>query len=193
MNPPLVLAFGDSLVAGYGLGRVDAFPAQLERRLAAARPGTRVRGEGVSGETTAGGVQRLPRVLARLRERPDLAILELGANDLIRGTGPDRTRANLDAMLRELARCEIPVLLAAMQAPPILGAFALAFDAIYPALATAHGVPVAPFFPAGVMGHPELVQWDGIHPNARGVAAIADALAPAVLAALDRPAIPCAA
>jgi acyl-CoA thioesterase-1 len=182
---PTVLAFGDSLTAGYGLARADSFPAQLETLLRGERPHARVLNAGVSGDTTASGRARLPGVLSRLEVRPDLAIVALGANDLLRGVAPARMRDNLDAILRMFTDCGIPVLLAGMQAPPFLGGFARAFDAVFPDLATAHGVPLYPFFLAGVVGDPSLVLVDGIHPNAKAIGIVARAILPHVSAALD--------
>ena len=181
---PHVLAFGDSLTQGYGLGPADSFAAQLQTSLRKHRPEAFVQNAGVSGDTSAHGLARLPRLLSGLTRKPDLAIVEFGANDLLRGVHPDRTRANLDAILREFGRCGIPVLLAAMEAPLLLGDVARRFNAIYMELGAAHGVPVRPFFPAGVMAHPELVLRDRIHPNARAIVMVAEAMLPAVLAAL---------
>lgn len=183
---PLILAFGDSLTAGYGLARDESFPARLQALLRPHHPDARVENAGVSGDTTASALARLPRVLARLRSRPDLAIVEFGANDLIRRLPVDRTRANLDAILVELARCGIPVLLAAMEAPRFLGPLATRCDAVYADLAARHGVPLVPFFPAGVMGASGLTLRDGLHPNAQAIALVARYLLPTVLAALDR-------
>lgn len=185
MSAPTILAFGDSLTEGYGLAPHDSFPNQLETRLVASRPGARVINAGVSGDTTTDALKRLPRLLSGLNVRPDLAIVEFGANDLIRGIQLDKTRANLDAILIELARCGIRVLLAQMEAPRLLGAFGQACGAIYSDLAARHGVPMFPFFPKGVLANPAFCLRDRIHPNARGIAAIAQAALPAVMAALD--------
>jgi acyl-CoA thioesterase I len=179
-----VLAFGDSLTAGFGLRREEAFPAQLQLRLQRRLPGAVVHNAGVSGETTADGRERLPRVLARLARRPDLAIVELGANDLIRAFDPRRTADNLDAMLIELARCRVPVLLAGMMAPPFLGAWAQRFNAVFPAAAARHGAAFYPFFLDGVLGDPTLVLADGVHPNARAIGIVADRILPHVERAL---------
>ena len=189
-DDPVVLALGDSLTAGYGLARHQSFAAQLEQRLRlrARWPAARVVNAGVSGDTTADGLRRLPRVLAGLDGRPDLAIVELGANDLLRGLSPATTRANLDAILIELARCGIPVLLATFEVPAMLGAHADRYNGIYPALAKRHGVPTHPFFPAGVMGHPSLVLADRLHPNAAAIGLVADAFLPVVTRLLDTPA-----
>ncbi len=184
MTGPNLLAFGDSLTAGYGLSRTDAFPAQLERLLQGTHPGAAVRNAGVSGETSIGGRARLSRLLSSLDIRPDLAIVELGANDFIRGIDPVRTEDNLDAILRELARCGIPTLLAGMAAPALLGPIAARFNALFPALAAKHRVPLYPFFLKGVIGDPALTLADGLHPNARAIGIVARNILPSVLAAL---------
>lgn len=181
---PFVLAFGDSLTSGHGLGPRESFAAQLEDALRARFPPARVQNAGVSGDTSASALARLPRLLSSLNHKPDLAIVEFGGNDLLRGVSPDRTRHNLDAILGEFGRCGIPVLLAAMAAPRFLGAFAERCDAIYVDLAEKHGVPVAPFFPPGVLGNPALTLRDRVHPNARAIAIVTRAILPAVLAAI---------
>lgn len=186
MSGPLLLAFGDSLTAGYGLAPAMAFPMQLERLLRERRPGATVENAGVSGDTTASGRARLPRVLSRLTRRPDLAILELGANDLLRGVDPARTRDNLDWMLGEFGRVGVPVLLAGMLAPPFLGDWARRFNAVFPDLASAHGAALYPFFLDGVVGDRGLTLADGIHPNARAIGTVAARILPHVEAALDR-------
>ena len=183
---PNVLAFGDSLTAGYGLANADSFPTQLEALLRRDRPAARVINAGVSGDTTGDGRVRLPRVLSRLRVRPDLAIVALGANDLLRGVPPERMRDNLDAIITMLSDCGIPALLAGMQAPLFLGRFARSFDAVFAEVASRHRVPLYPFFLAGVVGDPALVIADGIHPNARAIGIVARAILPHVEAALDR-------
>lgn len=181
--PLRILAFGDSLVAGYGLPATDSFVAQLERALAAAGISAEVIDGGVSGDTTAGGLARLDWSLA---EEPDLVLLELGANDALRGLDPAETRANLEAILTRLGERGIPVLLAGMYAPPNLGPdYAEAFNRLYPELAERHGVPLYPFFLDGVAMEPSLNQPDGIHPNAAGVAVIVERLLPHLLAALE--------
>ncbi|MSO80685.1 MAG: arylesterase [Alphaproteobacteria bacterium] len=183
----VIVAFGDSLVAGWGLSADESFPRQLEAALVARGVAARVVDAGVSGETTAGGRARLDWTFDG---HPDaaLAILELGANDgPLRGLDPARTEANLDAMLAALMRRDIPVLLAGMRAPPNLGAdYVAAFDAIYPRLAARHGVMLYPFFLDGVAAVPRLNQADGIHPNADGVAVIVERILPFVLRALAR-------
>ena len=147
----------------------------------------RVTNAGISGDTTAGGRARLPRTLASLRRRPDLAILELGANDLLRGVPVAQMRDNLDWMLTEFARCDIPVLLAGMMAPAFLGNFAQGYNAVFPELAARHGTAFYPFFLEGVVGDAALVLADGIHPNARAVGMIAERILPHVRRALAAP------
>jgi len=187
--PPakLILAFGDSLTAGYGLPAHDGFTAQLERALAAAGYSATVHNAGVSGDTSQGGRGRLAWVLTGLHARPDLVILELGANDMLRGVDPAATRANLDAMLAALTQRHIPVLFAGMLATPNLGqSFVRQFDAIYPDLARKYHVAFYPFFLDGAALHPELIQADRLHPNGRGVAVIVRRMVPAVERALPR-------
>lgn len=184
---PYILAFGDSLTAGHGLATADSFPAQLEALLRQTHPMARVHNTGVSGDTTTSGLARLPRLLSRLDRRPDLAIVELGANDMMRFVDPPRIRRNLDEILEQFARCGIPVLLAGMMAPLLLGALASKLNAIYPDLAAKHGVPLYPFFLKGAIGQ-GLSLRDGIHPNARAVGIVARNILPSVVAALARPA-----
>ncbi|MCW5752457.1 MAG: arylesterase [Alphaproteobacteria bacterium] len=179
---PLIVALGDSLTAGYGLPPEQAFPALLEARLKAMGVPARVQNAGVSGDTSAGGRARLAWALA---ERPALVIVELGANDALRGIEPAQTEANLDAILAELRRRDIKVLLAGMRAPPNMGRdFAGEYDALFPRLAAKHGVPLYPFFLDGVAGQPALNQPDGIHPNLKGVEVIVERIAPHVKRAL---------
>ena len=173
-----ILVLGDSLAAGYGLAPEDSFPVRLEERLRAGGIDVRVRNGGVSGDTTAGGRARLDWALA---DKPDLVILELGANDALRGIDPAIVRANLDAMLAKLAAAGTKVLLAGMQAPSNWGnEYKERFDAIYPELARTHGVALYQFFLEGVAMRPELNQPDGIHPNGRGVAVLVEGIAPVV-------------
>lgn len=177
-SPARIVVLGDSLAAGYGLAAQDAFPARLEAALRLDGLDVRILNAGVSGDTTAGGRARLDWVLA---DRPDAVIVELGANDGLRGIDPAATFANLDAILRRLGDEGIEVLLAGMLAPPNLGrAYGEAFSNIYPRLAAKHGVALYPFFLDGVAARPELNQSDGLHPNARGVAVIVERIAPYV-------------
>ena len=182
----LILAFGDSLTAGYSLGPNDGFAPQLQAALTARGRDVSVHNAGVSGDTTAQGRARLLWVLSGLKATPDLVILELGANDMLRGQSPAAARTNLDAMLTEFGRRHIPVLLAGMLAAPNLGAdYAREFNAIFPGLAKAHRVPLYPFFMNGVVGGKGLQIGDGIHPSRAGVAVIVRGILPAVEGALD--------
>ncbi|SOB87670.1 acyl-CoA thioesterase-1 [Sphingomonas guangdongensis] len=183
-SDPLILAFGDSLIAGYGLPADQSFPARLEQRLRANLPQARVINAGRSGDTTGDAVRRLPGVLSTLAARPDLAIVQLGPNDVLRGVPPARTRAQLGEILGEFGRCGIPVLLAHVDPPPVLRARARGYATIHADLALAHGAVRHSFFPPGILGHPAMVLIDGIHPNARAIGAVVDAMLPAVEQAL---------
>jgi acyl-CoA thioesterase-1 len=183
--PKLVLAFGDSLSAGYQLKPGESFPAQLQVALVKAGRDVTVKNAGVSGDTSTAGRARLNWVLAGLKTKPDLVILELGANDMLRGQDPAIAKANLDAMLTELGKRGIPVVLAGMRASPNLGAaYVKQFDAMYAALAAKHKVRLYPFFMDGVAATPKLQLADGMHPNAAGVAVIVKRILPTVEAAL---------
>jgi acyl-CoA thioesterase-1 len=181
----LILAFGDSLMAGYMLPPADGFAPQLQAALRAKGVAATVHNAGVSGDTTAAGRARLNWVLTGLKAKPDLAIVELGANDMLRGQPVVAAKANLDAILTELDRRHIPVLLAGMYASPNLGrTYATEFNAMYPTLAKAHGVALYPFFMAGVVGVPGVQLGDGLHPTKAGVAVIVHKIMPSVAAAL---------
>ena len=178
-----IAVIGDSLTAGYGLAPADAFPVGLEAALRAAGRDVEVLNAGVSGDTTAGGRARIDWLLA---DAPDAVIVELGANDGLRGIDPARVFANLDAILARLDAAGVAVLLTGMRAPPNYGrAYGKAFEAVYPRLADKHDVPLYPFFLEGVAARPELNQHDGIHPNARGVARIVEGILPYVKRMLD--------
>lgn len=182
-----VLAFGDSLTAGYGLASGQGFAPQLEAMLR--RNGLRafVTNGGVSGSTAAQGRARLKWTLDGLRAKPDLVIVALGANDMLRGLPPERTRADLDAILAELKRRDIPVLIAGMLAAPNLGSrYRTEYDAIFADLARRHGAALYPFFLAGVAGNPALVLPDRVHPNFQGIKRMVSGITPAVLRALGR-------
>ena len=183
-DPEFVLvALGDSLTAGYGLVAADAFPVRLESALRKAGKRVRVINAGVSGDTTAGGRARLDRVLA---EEPDAAIVQLGANDALRGIDPEEASENLAVILQTLKKRGVRVLLAGMLAPPNLGdRYARAFNAIYPALAAAHDALLYPFFLDGVAANPELNQADGVHPTAEGVERIVKGIFPYVIRVID--------
>lgn len=183
-RPKVVTMLGDSITAGYGLPAGSALPAQLRLQLKRLGVAAQVRGAGVSGDTTAGG---LARVDFSVRKDTDLVIVALGANDLLQGQDPKRTRANLDSILKKLKARNIPIVLAGIAAPTeIGGGYARDFNAIWPALARTHGVTLYPNLIDGVARNPALNQPDGIHPNARGAAIIAARLAPVVAKALRR-------
>ena len=184
--PPRLLLLGDSLFAGYGLPRAEAFPARLQAALQKDGAAVTIIEAGVSGDTTSGGLARLPWVLGGGPEQqPDAALVELGGNDVLRGFAPETTEANLDRILATFGERRIPVLLVGMRAPPNLGAdYVKAFDGIFARLATKHGVPLYPFFLDGVAGNRALNQPDGIHPNAAGVQIIVERILPSVRALL---------
>ena len=182
---PVIWAFGDSLTAGYGLPPAEGFVPRLQAALRAAGVAATVRNGGVAGDTAAQGRARLRWGLRGLGVQPDLVIVELGANDMLRGLPVAQARANLDAIVGELQRRDIPVLIAGMRAAPNLGPeYGRAFDAMYPALARARRVALYPFFLDGVAGRRALIQADGLHPNARGVGVIVARIVPAVRRAL---------
>ena len=175
---PVILDFGDSLTAGYGLPAGQAFPARLEAWLHQQGTEARVVNAGVSGDTTAGGLARLDWALA---DKPDLVILALGANDALRGIEPSTVRENLDKMIGKIEASGAKLLLLGMLAPPNWGEeYRHAFDQIFPELARIHHLPLYPFFLEGVAMKPELNQPDGLHPNERGVAVLVDRIAPVV-------------
>ncbi|MEE8270112.1 MAG: arylesterase, partial [Alphaproteobacteria bacterium] len=158
-EPIRLLALGDSLTAGYGLTESDSFTVRLEAALRDRGYDIEVQNGGVSGDTTAGGLARLDWVLS---DRPQLVLLELGANDGLRGLDPEETRRNLAGILAVLTERRIPTLLAGMYAPPNLGGdYGTTFDRLYPALAAEYGVPLYPFFLEGVAARPALNQADG--------------------------------
>lgn len=173
-----ILAFGDSLTAGYGLATGDSFAARLEAALNERGYQVEVINAGVSGDTSAGGAGRIDWSLA---DRPDLVIVELGANDALRGLDPEDTRRNLMTIIGRSRQAGARVLLAGMKAPRSLGAdYVGRFDPIYPQIAAELAVPLYPFFLEGVTGRPELNQRDGIHPTAAGVEIIVAGILPYV-------------
>lgn len=183
----LVVAFGDSLMAGYRLGPTEGFAPQLEAALRRSGIAARVHGAGVSGDTTAQGKARLNWVLTSLKAKPDLVIVELGANDMLRGLSPKQAESNLDAILAELRRRGINTMLAGMIAMPNLGPdYARAFNPIYGRLARKYGVSLYPFFLRGMVGDRRYSIGDGIHPNKAGVGVIVRGILPPVRRALTR-------
>jgi acyl-CoA thioesterase I len=177
----LVLAFGDSLYAGYGLKRGESLPDDVQTLLRAQGINAKVVNAGVSGETTAAGRKRLNFALDNLPRKPDLVMLGLGGNDVLRQIPVTETRANMVAMLDELRKRDIPVVITGMRAPPNLGPdYAQPFDKLYPELAKTYEAALDPFVLAGVIGDRRLMLPDGVHPNAKGVDIMADRIAPIV-------------
>lgn len=179
---PVIVTLGDSLTAGFGLADEASFPRQLEAALAREGVLARVINAGVSGDTSAGGRARLDWALG---DAPDLVIVELGANDGLRGLDPEGTYANLDDILTRLSENKIKVVLTGMLAPPNLGRdYGEAFNSVFARLAAEHEVVFYPFFLAGVASQRALNQADGIHPNRQGVVVIVESILPFVLRAL---------
>ncbi|WP_454886714.1 arylesterase [Sphingomonas oryzagri] len=184
---PLIWALGDSLTAGYGLPPAQGFTVRLEQALRKSGIPATVKNGGIAGDTAAQGRARLAWGLRGLGEKPDLVIVELGANDMLRGLPPAATEHNIDLILAELHRRQIRTLLVGMKAAPNLGAsYARAFEAMYPRLAARYRAPLYPFFLDGVAGHGNLIQADGRHPDARGVDIVVQRILPAVRKALPR-------
>jgi acyl-CoA thioesterase-1 len=185
---PLVLAFGDSLTAGYGLDQGLGFAPQLQATLRRHGVAATVIDGGVSGDTSEAGKARLGWTIDGMARKPDLVVVELGANDMLRGLDPGLTEANVDAMLAELKRRQIPVLLAGMRGAPNLDpAYVARFEALYPALARKHGAAFYPFFLEGAAAQPGMIQPDGMHPTFAGVKRIVLGITPAVKQALGEP------
>jgi len=179
-GPARLMVLGDSLAAGFGLPREQSFPVRLGAALKAKGLAVEVINAGVSGDTTAGGLARLD--WAADAARPQFAIVELGANDALRGLDPRQAYDNLDRIVTRLAQRGVKVLLAGMMAPRNLGRdYGGEFDTIYPRLAAKHGVPLYGFFLDGVASDPALNQPDGLHPNAQGVEVIVERILPAVM------------
>jgi acyl-CoA thioesterase I len=184
-TPPLkIIAFGDSLTAGAGLRAGEAFPAVLEEVLRKEGYNVTIVNAGVSGETAPGGLTRLEWTIG---DGASGAILELGANDMLRGMNPEVTKAALDEILARFSARGIKVLIAGMKATPSHGPdYKTRFDAIYPELARKYDVPLYPFFLDGVAGVPELNQKDGLHPSSAGVARIVKGIMPMVRTMLNQ-------
>jgi acyl-CoA thioesterase I len=183
-RPIKIVALGDSLMAGYQLPESAAFPAQLERALKAKGVAAEVVNAGVSGDTSSGGLARLDWSVP---QGTDAVILELGANDMLRGVDPKVTRAALDEIIVKLKARGIAVLLCGMRAPPNLGPdYGRVFDAIYPELVARHGVLFYPFFLEGVAADIGLNQRDGMHPTADGIGAIVERIGPKVAELISR-------
>jgi len=179
-----IIGFGDSLMAGYRLDNSQSFPAVLERALQEKNYGVEIVNAGVSGDTTTSGLARLDWSIG---EGADLVIVELGANDMLRGTPPDVTRDNLNAILTRLQQRQIPVLLAGMLSAPNMGEKQQKlFNSIYPQLAEKYAIPLYPFFLDGVITNPTLLLDDGLHPNAQGVARMVENFLPLMEATLTK-------
>jgi len=180
-RPLVVLAYGDSLTAGYQLPPGQGFAPQLEKALKAKGRDVTVVGAGVSGDTSTQGRARVNWVLSGMKQKPDLVVLELGANDMLRGQPPKTARANLDAMVKAFKAKGARVLVAGMRANPTLGkAYVTEFETMFPAVAKANGVSLYPFFLDGVAAQPGLQLADGMHPNGKGVQVMVKRILPAV-------------
>jgi acyl-CoA thioesterase-1 len=173
-----LVVLGDSLVAGFGLDPGAAYPEQLAAKLSEKGIRVEVINAGVSGDTTSSGLARLEWSVG---EEADAVLLELGANDALRGISPEVTEKNLDAMIEKLKARNIEVLLAGMMAPPNMGkSYGKQFNGIYKRLAEKHAVSLYPFFLEGVVADPKLNLPDGIHPTREGIAVIVEKTLPAV-------------
>lgn len=182
-----ILAFGDSLLAGYGLEDGESYPDRMEQALRARGVNARIANAGVSGDTTAAGLQRLDFTLKSQPVKPQLAIISLGGNDMLRSLPPAETRANLEKILQRMKADGIPVVLLGMLAAPNLGKdYAENFNPIYPQLAEKYGVVLVPFFLQPVIDKPDLMQGDHVHPTAIGIDAIVAATVDDVADALPK-------
>ncbi len=182
-EPPVLVVVGDSLTAGHGLAAQDAFPQKLQKHLTSLGIAVKVENAGVSGDTTLDGLARLDWSVG---PGADAVILELGANDGLRGLSPEQAYANLEIMVQRLQHRKLPVLLAGMKAMRNLGGeYTSAFDAIYPRLAEKYRVPLYPFFLEGVAQDPALNQPDMLHPNEAGVDRIVRNISPQVIRLLE--------
>lgn len=186
-DAPVILAFGDSLYAGYNLKPGEGYPPRLEAALNASGTPARLINAGVSGDTTAAALQRLAFTLDNQPVKPTLALVGLGGNDMLRGLPPEETRANLDAILTEFDNRGIPVVLTGMVAAPNLGAdYAGRFNPIWPDMAKKHKAALVPFFLEPVIGNRALMLGDNVHPNADGVERIVAATQGQVTEALQK-------
>jgi acyl-CoA thioesterase-1 len=184
--PIKIVAFGDSLTSGHLLPKRDAYPAQLEAALRADGWSATVVNRGVSGETTAGGVRRLDAALA---DQPQILIVGFGANDGLRGVPVAQVRSNLEKIIATAQARGIAVLLCGMEALPLYGwQYTIDFHNLFPALAAKYQVPLVPFMLNGVIGNPDLMSSDGVHPNAAGAKMMAANILPYVeeLAAVSK-------
>lgn len=182
-----VLAFGDSLLAGYGLEDGESYPDRMEQALRARGVNAKIANAGVSGDTTAAGLQRLDFTLKSQPVKPELVIISLGGNDMLRSLPPAQTRSNMEAILKRLKEEKIPVVLLGMLAAPNLGRdYAQGFNPIYPQLAEKYGAVLVPFFLQPVIDKPDLLQGDHVHPTAIGIDAIVAATVDDVKDALPK-------
>jgi acyl-CoA thioesterase I len=184
-EPIKIVAFGDSLMASYQLETTQGFPAQLKKALAAKGLEIDMSDAAVSGDTTSGGLERLDWSVP---DGTDFVILELGANDALRGSPPKAAEANLETMITKLEARKIKIILAGMLAPPNMGKeYEAAFNGIFPRLAEKHKLPLIPFFLQGVAGASELQLEDRMHPNPRGVEKMVENALPVILKAVANP------
>lgn len=182
-EPLRIVGFGDSLMAGYGLDPGESFPEQLEAALRAQGADVTIANAGVSGDTSSGGLSRLEWSVP---DDADIVIVELGANDMLRGIAPASTEANLEAIIEKLTARGQRVVLAGMMAAPNLGPdYAAAFNPLYARLAERHGLTLIPFFLDGVAAEPALLLEDGMHPNADGVARMVERMLPVIRKTID--------
>lgn len=182
-EPVRIMILGDSIGAGYGLAPTEALDAQLAQAMAPTGRHVRVINASVSGDTTAGGLDRVDWMLG---DKPDIVIVELGGNDALRAIDPATTERNLEAIITKLKDAKVTVWLTGMLAPRNLGPqYAASFDGIYRKLADKHGLPLYPFFLEGVAQDPALNQPDGIHPNPKGVEVLVKNLLPFASKSLD--------
>jgi acyl-CoA thioesterase-1 len=182
-TPIKIAVLGDSLAAGFGVKPAESFPARLEAGLKAQGRNVTVLNHGVSGDTTAGGLDRIDWMLA---DKPDIVLVELGGNDALRGIDPAVTEKNLAAIVEKLKAAGVAVWLAGMLAPRNLGSdYVTAFDGLYKRIAEKYQVPLYPFVLDGVAQDPAFIQADGIHPNPKGAQVMADRLLPFVTENLD--------
>lgn len=182
-EPVKLAILGDSLAAGYGLAPAQAFPTRLQAALKEKGRNVTVINHGVSGDTTAGGLERIDWMMA---DKPDIVMVELGGNDMLRALDPASTEKNLDAIIGKLKQAGTTVWLVGMLAPRNFGPeYVQQFDGIFKKIADKHGVPLYPFFLDGVAQDPALNQPDGIHPNAKGVDVVVDRILPFVTKNLD--------
>ena len=183
LDPVRIVALGDSLTAGFGLRSSEAFPVRLQAALRAKGYTVTVANAGVSGDTSAGALARMSRSIPK---GTDLVIVELGANDILRGVSPASMETNLDRILSQLRAGGSEVVLAGMIAPPSMGnGFSRSFDVIYQRLARKHSATLYPFFLKGVAGRRELNLPDGLHPNAAGVQRIVEGILPTIIRTLE--------